>query len=54
MAAMAMAELARSLYTDRPNLTRVAKAAESDERIRRVLDYAASGDRSLLASSHWP
>jgi hypothetical protein len=48
---MAMAELARSLYTDRANLTRVAKTAESDERIRPVLDYAASGERSLLLSS---
>lgn len=48
---MAMAELARSLYTDRANLTRVVKAAESDERIRQVLDYAASAGRSVLASS---
>jgi hypothetical protein len=45
---MALAELARSLYTDRPNLTRVAKAAESDPEIGRILKYAETGDLSLL------
>lgn len=44
---MPMAELARSLYTDRPNLTRIVKAAESDASVRRMTDYATS----LLAPS---
>lgn len=33
-----VAELARSLQTDRPNLTRLIKAAEKDARIAKILD----------------
>jgi hypothetical protein len=39
-----IAELARSLYTDRPNLSKIIKAAESDSRIRHLFDALESDD----------
>lgn len=39
-----IAELARSLYTDRPNLSKVIKAAESDHHTRRWFDALESHD----------
>lgn len=41
---ISIAELSRSLYTDRPNLSRVIKSAANDERITRLLDAIESGD----------
>lgn len=37
---LSIAELARSLYTDRPNLNRIVKAAERDGRLARLLAIA--------------
>ncbi|MEU7845967.1 hypothetical protein AB0B74_07480 [Micromonospora parva] len=46
-----IAELARSLYTDRANLTKVIKAAEKDARITGILDAIASGDRDRIITT---
>ncbi|WP_431894350.1 hypothetical protein [Micromonospora haikouensis] len=47
---MSIAELARSLYTDRPNLSKVVKAAERDSEITKYLDAIQSGDtKKILA-----
>jgi hypothetical protein len=46
-----IAELARSLYTDRANLTKVIKAAEKDARITGILDAIASGDTDRIITT---
>ncbi|NES29295.1 hypothetical protein GCE86_17870 [Micromonospora terminaliae] len=46
-----IAELARSLYTDRANLTKVIKAAEKDARISGILDAIASGDTDRIMTT---
>ncbi|MFC4018979.1 hypothetical protein ACFOW4_13650 [Micromonospora sp. GCM10011542] len=46
-----IAELARSLYTDRANLTKVIKAAEKDARITGILDAIASGDTDRIMTT---
>jgi hypothetical protein len=46
-----IAELARSLYTDRANLTKVIKAAEKDARITGILDAIVSGDTDRIITT---
>jgi hypothetical protein len=46
-----IAELARSLYTDRANLTKVIKDAEKDARITGILDAIASGDSNRIITT---
>jgi hypothetical protein len=45
---MSVAELARSLHTDRPNLSKVIKTAEADPDIQAYLDALHSDDRSKI------
>jgi hypothetical protein len=45
---ISIAELARSLYTDRPNLSKVVKAAANDDRITRLLGAIESGDSNAI------
>ncbi|AEV81242.1 hypothetical protein ACWT_0230 [Actinoplanes sp. SE50] len=46
-----IAELARSLYTDRANLTKVIKAAEKDAVITEIHDAIASKDTDRIAAA---
>jgi hypothetical protein len=46
-----IAELSRSLYTDRANLTRVIKAAGKDAEITGILDAIASGDTDRIITA---
>jgi hypothetical protein len=49
---LSIAELARSLYTDRPNLSKIIKAAESDSRTRRWFDALESGDPDAVLATY--
>jgi hypothetical protein len=49
---ISIAELARSLYTDRPNLSKVVTAAANDERITRLLDAIESGDSNAILAAY--
>jgi hypothetical protein len=49
--ALSIAELARSLYTDRANLARVINAADRDARITRFLDAIESDDRNRISGA---
>jgi hypothetical protein len=49
---VSIAELARSLYTDRPNLSKIIKAAESDSRTRRLFDAVESGDPDAVLAAY--
>jgi hypothetical protein len=49
---VSIAELARSLYTDRPNLSKVVKVAEGDSRIRRFFDAIESGDPDAFLAAY--
>ncbi len=49
---VSIAELARSLYTDRPNLSKIIKAAESDSRTRRWFDAIESGDPDAVLAAY--
>jgi len=46
-----IAELARSLYTDRANLTKVIKAAGRDAKITGILDAIASGETDRITAA---
>jgi hypothetical protein len=49
---MSIAELARSLYTDRPNLSKVIRTAESDPEITRYLDAIHSDATEKVLALH--
>lgn len=49
---VSVAELARSLYTDRPNLSKIIRAAEGDSRTRRFFDAIESGDPEAVLAAY--
>jgi len=49
---LSIAEMARSLHTDRPNLSKIIKAAEGDSRTRRLFDAIESGDTNAILAAY--
>jgi hypothetical protein len=48
---LSIAELARSFYTDRPNLSRVINQAEKDRNLSEVLDAIESNDTDRVLTA---